>query len=140
MGSSRGVPVILDTAAYMSPEQARGNRVDKRADVWAVGVVLYELLTGERLFKVRMPPKHSPSSSPASRIWGKFHRRLVDCCKSVCRKTRHCGCGISAMPNGCCWKMHPRRWKVDAQQAGIRTYSHGSRRDWWALGSPWFPS
>lgn len=51
MATQQGV--ILGTAGYMSPEQARGKPVDRRADIWAFGVLLYELITGKQLFEGR---------------------------------------------------------------------------------------
>ena len=57
--------VILGTAAYMSPEQAKGKPIDKRTDIWAFGCVLYELLTGKQVFE----------GESASEILGAIHHK-----------------------------------------------------------------
>ena len=49
--------LILGTAGYMAPGQARGKLVDRRADIWAFGVVLFEMLTGEKLFTGETAPE-----------------------------------------------------------------------------------
>ena len=59
--------VILGTAAYMSPEQARGKPTDRRADIWAIGVVLFEMLSGKRAFEgedISMVLAHVLSQEP----------------------------------------------------------------------------
>jgi serine/threonine-protein kinase len=87
--------VIMGTAAYMSPEQARGIAADKRADIWSFGVVLYEMLTGRHLFRgetvsdtlaavLKTDPdwKALPPETPAST------RRLLRRCLRRDRKRR----------------------------------------------------
>src|SRR6202522_2185941 len=88
--------MILGTAAYMSPEQARGKVVDKRADIWAFGVVLYELLTGKRLFQGEDLTETLASVVKEEPPWGAVPpqvRRLLKSCleKDPKRRLRDIG-------------------------------------------------
>ena len=90
-----GMGMVLGTAAYMSPEQARGQAVDKRTDVWAFGAVLYEMLTARRAFAgddvadtmasvLRSTPDWAglPADTPPHVV------SLIQCCLDKDRTTR----------------------------------------------------
>ena len=92
--------VILGTAAYMSPEQARGQTIDKRTDIWAFGCVLYEMLTGRAAFAretlsdtIAAILEHAPDWSALPGDTPAGIRRLLQRCleKNPSRRTRDIG-------------------------------------------------
>ncbi len=81
------VGVILGTAAYMSPEQARGKTVDKRADIWAFGCILFEMLAGQKPYSGRDVPEILASVIQGEPDWERLPaavpssvRRLIERC------------------------------------------------------------
>ena len=68
--------VIMGTAAYMSPEQARGKRLDRRSDIWAFGCVLFEMLTGQRAFESEDVSLTLADVMRAEPAWGRLPQEL----------------------------------------------------------------
>src|SRR5262245_50467350 len=92
LGQGRGeagteLGVILGTAAYMPPEQARGKAVDKRADIWAFGVVLFEMLTGRQTFGGDTISEVMAAVMKAEPVWG---RRPPGLPPQILRLLRRC--------------------------------------------------
>ena len=145
--------VILGTAAYMAPEQAKGKPVDRRADIWAFGCVLYEMLTGVRAFDgedvteilgaiVKTEPDWSrlPATTPPA-----IHKLLKRCLtKDRSQRWRHIGDvrleiddamsggsgAVTARPADTRWK----RWAAALLVIGVATGATLARL-WWAPAS-----
>ncbi len=90
-----GAGVILGTAAYMSPEQAKGRAADRRSDIWAFGVVLFEMLTGRRAIQSENVPEALASILTREPDWSTLPadtppliRRLLRRCLEKDRKRR----------------------------------------------------
>ena len=79
--------MILGTAAYMSPEQARGKEADKRSDIWAFGCVLYEMLTGRRAFEGSDVSDAIASILKSDPDWNALSAETP---QAVCRVLRRC--------------------------------------------------
>lgn len=92
--------VMLGTAAYMAPEQARGKRVDRRADIWAFGCVLYEMLTGRGAFDGETTSDILASVIRAEPDWslldGSVPPRIANSSAAACRRIPSSVCKLSA--------------------------------------------
>jgi len=81
-----GMGVMLGTAAYMSPEQAKGRAVDKRSDIWAFGCVLYEMLTGTRPFEAEDIAETLAYVLTKEPDWSKLSPQLPPAVSAVVRR------------------------------------------------------
>ena len=129
--------ILLGTAAYMAPEQARGRSVDERADIWAFGCVLFEMLAGRTPFAGESVTDVLAKVIQREPDWSALpqqRRRLsVDCCGDASKRTRSAGSQPSPMPASS-W-MRPRHRRRQTRRALGRVRS--ARRRCVQPLSPW---
>ena len=101
--------VILGTAAYMSPEQACGQSLDRGTDIWAFGAVLFEMLTGSRAFQGSDPTQTVASVLRSEPDWSGLpparQKAFAGCCGAASRKIGGTGWRTSGMP---AWRSRTR--------------------------------
>lgn len=128
--------MILGTAAYMSPEQALGKPVDKRADIWAFGLVLWELLTGHRLFEgdsvMHILAGVLNSRIAFEQLPRETQRLFEDCCGAAWIATRRTACE-TLVKRGSPSTPHFSRSNRRRCLPNIDLYSPGSPRRWYWL-------
>jgi serine/threonine protein kinase len=126
-----GMGVLLGTAGYMSPEQARGKPVDRRADIWAFGCILYEMLTGQRLFTGETATdvigavvhKEPDLDELSSKVPGRIRRLLERCLqKDANRRLQSIGDARIALQE---WLENPEAESVERAE--------GARRSPWVV-------
>jgi serine/threonine protein kinase len=108
--------VILGTAAYMSPEQARGAEVDKRADIWAFGCVLFEMLTGRQAFQGETTSDILAAVLKEEPDWSRIPARACLSCGAALRKIRSTACATSATRCRC--STASRNWPPRGRSRG----------------------
>ena len=127
--------VIMGTAAYMSPEQASGETTDKRSDIWSFGVVLFEMLTGQRLFTgktvshvlgavLQVEPNWDTLPVPAPQALRKLLRRCLE--KDRKRRLRDIGDALTELDEA-----------LTTQPTSETTIAARIQPEGWRVALPW---